>query len=297
MKRGVRHLLVLVGTAVLFACAGTSAKAGVLADHSTFRGTPNANSALPNFAPSVDFPGSAFAVVADDFRVPPGEKWLIREITAFGSYYDSAPPAVHIFLLTDEGGQPGSAIFQQFNVGAAGPNYRVPVLVPTIDEGKYWLVVQQADGAFGGQALWSWTTRTRQSGSPAQFGSSSNTGSCMASIWSNRLNCWPGTNPDQAFIVSGQKRVLPAFRVPKTTVSSPRRVFAKGSSAPVRIQFRSTVEGSRFRCSLDSSKYRSCSSPLRRRLSVGLHKFRVYAISPKGKQDRTPATIRIRVLS
>jgi hypothetical protein len=56
-------------------------------------------------------------------------------------------------------------------------------------------------------------------------------------------------------------------------------------------------ERSHFECKLDSRAYRSCRSPFRARLAAGRHTFRAYAIDAAGNRDRTPALLRLRVVS
>jgi Ca2+-binding RTX toxin-like protein len=66
--------------------------------------------------------------------------------------------------------------------------------------------------------------------------------------------------------------------------------------AAVTIRFAAS-ERSGFECKLDSRPYRRCRSPLRARLAPGRHTFRVYAIDAAGNRDRTPALLRLRVVT
>lgn len=55
--------------------------------------------------------------------------------------------------------------------------------------------------------------------------------------------------------------------------------------------------GARFQCKLDGRRYRSCRSPLTtKRLGLGLHTFRVRAVSSDGIADPTPASYRFTVV-
>jgi len=65
----------------------------------------------------------------------------------------------------------------------------------------------------------------------------------------------------------------------------------------VDLVFGSNELGSRFECKLDRGPYRTCSSPYRKRVGVGKHRFQVKAVDPAGQADRTPAVIDWRVLS
>jgi hypothetical protein len=65
----------------------------------------------------------------------------------------------------------------------------------------------------------------------------------------------------------------------------------------VDLAFGSSELGSRFECRLDRGPYRTCSSPYRRGVGLGKHRFQVRAVDPAGQIDRTPAVLRWRVLS
>jgi hypothetical protein len=56
-------------------------------------------------------------------------------------------------------------------------------------------------------------------------------------------------------------------------------------------------ESSRFECKLDAKPYRRCHSPLRAKLAIGRHTFRVVAIDAAGNRDKTPALVKVQVLA
>jgi hypothetical protein len=63
------------------------------------------------------------------------------------------------------------------------------------------------------------------------------------------------------------------------------------------FRFRSDEPGSRFQCSLDGGRFRSCSSPFTTaRLARGLHVLRVRARDRAGNRDPTPARDTFRVI-
>jgi hypothetical protein len=62
----------------------------------------------------------------------------------------------------------------------------------------------------------------------------------------------------------------------------------------VTFGFASTESGSTFRCKVDTRTWRSCASPYRFKVSVGIHRFRVRATDAAGNTDATPATFRFR---
>jgi hypothetical protein len=65
----------------------------------------------------------------------------------------------------------------------------------------------------------------------------------------------------------------------------------------VNLAFGSSELGSRFECKLDRGPYRACVSPYRKKMGLGKHRFQVRAVDPEGQVDRTPATLRWRVIS
>lgn len=80
---------------------------------------------------------------------------------------------------------------------------------------------------------------------------------------------------------------------PETTIDGwPPR---KSSKRRIRVAFSSDEAGSSYECSLDQRAFAPCSSPLKRRVKRGRHRFAVRAIDPAGNVDQTPATIRFRV--
>jgi hypothetical protein len=58
------------------------------------------------------------------------------------------------------------------------------------------------------------------------------------------------------------------------------------------LRFRSTIAGSKFTCALDGRKPDGCKNPQNPRfLKKGKHSFSVYATSPEGIDDPTPAEV------
>lgn len=67
-------------------------------------------------------------------------------------------------------------------------------------------------------------------------------------------------------------------------------------SENTRFRFASSIEGSTFKCKLDRARYRDCKSPKNyKHLKAGKHTFRVYAISPDGVADASPAKAKFKV--
>ena len=75
---------------------------------------------------------------------------------------------------------------------------------------------------------------------------------------------------------------------PNTTITQPPPTTT--SNATVSVQFNSNETGSSFECSLDSSGFVPCSSPVSYTVSQGSHQFQVRARDAAGNTDGSPAS-------
>jgi hypothetical protein len=74
---------------------------------------------------------------------------------------------------------------------------------------------------------------------------------------------------------------------PETTITkAPDKVTEK---AKAKVKFQSNEAGSDFMCKLDKGTFKSCSSPFKKRIDLGKHKFQVFAIDDAGNEDKSPA--------
>ncbi len=79
---------------------------------------------------------------------------------------------------------------------------------------------------------------------------------------------------------------------PDTTIT--KKPQKRSAKKRVRFEFKSSEKGSQFACKLDRKPYRPCSSPYRKKVGVGRHKFKVRAIDDAGNADPTPAKAKFR---
>jgi Ca2+-binding RTX toxin-like protein len=95
-------------------------------------------------------------------------------------------------------------------------------------------------------------------------------------------------------------------KAPKPDRTPPRTKVLRRPAKMLRVapRHRATVvfrfaasERSTFECKLDGHPYRHCRSPLRTHLAAGAHTLRVFAIDAAGNRDRTPALVRLRVVT
>jgi hypothetical protein len=253
--------------------------------------------------------------IADDFTVPAGESWEISQVDVLGSAPSGNPPStVNVFIYSNAGGLPGAQSFSQTGIAATGgPNYSIPLTAaPVLVPGTYWISVQQAE-AVESTAVWYWNDRDAQSGNPAAY---RNTGggrvpSCLD--WGIKYVCLenePPIYPDQNFKLSGTSApyVPPApppagttnpppagdVDAPQTTIT--KRPANRTEKSTAKFRFRSDEAGSTFECKLDRKPWKPCSSPKSfKRLTEGVHTFKVRAIDPAGNVDSSPAKDKFRV--
>ena len=142
------------------------------------------------------------------------------------------------------------------------------------------------------------------SGSPAASGSAADLAGpgIPVSVADNSTNAFRATATDTASTLSecsdavGYQEITGSGTSPDSTPPStdglkgPKRIN-RGRLATFR--FSSSEAGSTFRCRLDKTPYKACSSP--RKVKTGKldpkrkHSFRVYAIDPSGNVDASPA--------
>ncbi|MET0306180.1 MAG: CSLREA domain-containing protein [Solirubrobacterales bacterium] len=90
---------------------------------------------------------------------------------------------------------------------------------------------------------------------------------------------------------AGSPRRPAADARPQTKIVKIQRKRSRPGA--VRLEFKSSVRGSRFLCKLDRKPFDLCSSPKKYSgLAPGRHTFRVRAVGPTGRVDSSPATKR-----
>jgi hypothetical protein len=77
-----------------------------------------------------------------------------------------------------------------------------------------------------------------------------------------------------------------------------KRAPARRTTArTITVKFKASIEGSTFRCRLDrAKKAKPCTSPYRKRLGLGKHTLRIWAVSPAGIEDPTPAKVKVTIV-
>lgn len=93
----------------------------------------------------------------------------------------------------------------------------------------------------------------------------------------------------------------PSTSAPPSDTTAPetkltKKPAKKGTARKVKFVFSSTEAGSSFQCKLDKGKFKSCTSPFQKAVSLSAHSFQVKAIDIAGNVDATPAKYDFRVV-
>jgi len=114
---------------------------------------------------------------ADDFVVPSGHTWIIKEVDVTGVYFNGSGPATseNVFFYKDKGRLPGALVVSCPNQNGTDSGFGSFAIVLSntckakLRGGKtYWASVQ-ADLDFGAGGEWGWNLSTDTSGNPAAY--------------------------------------------------------------------------------------------------------------------------------
>jgi hypothetical protein len=149
---------------------------------------------------------------ADDFKVPAGTTWKVKEVDTTSFYFDGAGPAdsVDVTFYTDAGGLPGAVKKAYSGIAYVDPSGGLgsfAIFLPKpvkLTSGTYWVsVVANMEYFTGGE--WAWETRATAKGHNAAW---QNPGDAFGSgcvTWSDMPTCAgpAGEGPDFMFALVG----------------------------------------------------------------------------------------------
>ena len=149
---------------------------------------------------------------ADDFTVPAGVNWRVRQVVVTGTYAGFPGPAVseNVSFYRDAGGLPGALITTQTATGIDHRgSFAITLPAPLqLKQGTYWVSVQvNMDFGTGGQ--WYWEARTVQDGNPAAWQNPGDGFLSGCTTWGVMENCifgGPTGIPDFMFALYGAAR-------------------------------------------------------------------------------------------
>jgi hypothetical protein len=145
---------------------------------------------------------------ADDFVVPKGHTWVIKEVDVNGIYFDGAGPANYenVFFYKDKGGLPGDLVVECPNQnGTENGSGSFAIVLSKACKAKlrggktYWVSVQvSVDFAIGGE--WAWNLSTDTSGNQAAW---QNPDGDVCQTWGHIKDCL-GVDGDLMFALKGK---------------------------------------------------------------------------------------------
>jgi hypothetical protein len=149
---------------------------------------------------------------ADDFVVPKGHTWIVKEVDVTGVYYNGSGPATseNVFFYKDKGGLPGDLVVQCLNQNGAGNGTGSFAIVLAADckaklrggkTGKtYWVSVQANMDFIAGQ--WGWSLSLDTSGNQAAWRDPDGD---VCQNWGHIKDCL-GADGDLMFALKGKDR-------------------------------------------------------------------------------------------
>jgi hypothetical protein len=150
------------------------------------------------------------AQAADDFSVPAGARWKIKEVDVTGVYFNGSGPAAseNVTFYKDHHGRPGKDVGSYTVTGADSFGSFVidlgkgqPVRGGT-DGRTYWVSVQANLDFFAG-GEWGWENRTTTSGGAAQWQNPGDGFATGCSTWGDENVCIPDGQGDHMFTIRG----------------------------------------------------------------------------------------------
>jgi len=215
----------LMAASVAALLAGGASSAGLLSASPSAKAgpVPKANKLLYNqnstyggsFVNSENFTsgssGSFSDQGADDFVIPKGRTWAIREVDVSGLYYDSTGPAnsENVIFYKDRKGMPGKPVrkgtFSNLHGTDTEGNFAValPRKGITLRAGTYWVSVI-ANMDFQSEGIWSWDINGVQHGNQAMWQNPEG-GWGICQTWGTIENC-ADTGPDFMFALRGSSK-------------------------------------------------------------------------------------------
>ncbi|MEI9929375.1 MAG: hypothetical protein WDM89_02080 [Rhizomicrobium sp.] len=119
--------------------------------------------------------GSNVTAAADDFVVPKGHTWSVKEVDVIGKYYDGYGPnkSENVTFYADDNGKPGKTVKNGtlVNLSGADDGGSLAIAFPKgvkLKPGHYWVsVVANLDFNDGGE--WGWELQTTHEGDDAVY--------------------------------------------------------------------------------------------------------------------------------
>lgn len=197
-----RVVLAALATVLGTAAPASGATLWNQTDHAAGRGTPSSlqTTVFQSWA-------------GDDFAVPSGERWRVKQVNVDGSYAGSALPVevfVRFFTSTANGLPDTQVAADTYSPpsGLSDPDFAIPLDTPAGLRGgrTYWLVVQAVYSPPYGQGQWFWTDRTVKRRNGAAWLNPQDGFGTGCTSWGRRAAICriDPTAPDQIFNLAGR---------------------------------------------------------------------------------------------
>ena len=189
----------LLGTIAVLPLIASGASAGapaVLWDQ-------NSTSGGSVFSENGGVAGSTAA--ADDFVVPSGQTWLVKEMDVTGVYFNGSGPASSeiITFYANKNGKPGRVKQGPFTIKCTDNSGSFKCTLPTrvkLKSGTWWVsLVANCDFETCGE--WGWNTNPTVQGNEAVW---ENPGGTTCTSWEPLHVCFGGSPADMAFKLLGR---------------------------------------------------------------------------------------------
>jgi len=142
---------------------------------------------------------------ADDFTVPSGQTWLIKEMDVTGLYFNGSGPAKSqvVTFYADKNGKPGRVKQGPFTLKCTDNFGAFHCTLPTrvkLRAGTWWVsLVANIDFSAGGE--WGWNTNPTVQGNEAVW---EDPGGQSCTSWTPLHVCFGGSPTDLAFRLLGR---------------------------------------------------------------------------------------------
>jgi hypothetical protein len=155
---------------------------------------------------------------ADDFTVPSGHTWTVKEVDAPGLYFNGYGPASseNVTFYKDSGGVPGAITKKGQRNGLSGTDNAGSFAIDLTNGGAtkgvklagghYWVSVVANCSFTGGCGEWGWSTSSTLHGTAGQWQNPGG-GFGICPTWGPITSCISGdTDPDFQFVLKGKDK-------------------------------------------------------------------------------------------
>jgi hypothetical protein len=149
---------------------------------------------------------------ADDFTVPAGERWTVKEVDVTGAYFNGPGPAnsENVFIYASAIGRPGAVLHRCLRVvGADNGTGSFAIDLGRgvkLAAGHYWVSIQ-VNMHFNHRGEWGWEARTMQHRKPAMWRNPGDGFGEGCTSYRPVIKCIPGPQSlDFMFALRGDKQ-------------------------------------------------------------------------------------------